>query len=231
MSSSIATNGFHTSVPQPMPHDAREYASRYSLTHFINAYYQVRDCLSYSPSRVLVVGVGVGLEPVLLRHKFGLEVVTIDIDPEFAPDYVGSVHDMNMFSDMRFDVAIASHVLEHLPFSYFRKALKELSRVSKHTVLFLPYAGRHMALKFVYAQRVREYSLGLTIPPVKRVTGERPDLQSGEHYWECGYWGYSPNRITRILSDYFAVDKVYHNPDWNYSINFGLTSKYASSFR
>ena len=33
---------------------------------------------------------------------------------KFKPDVVGSVHDMSMFGDLQFDVAIASHVLEHL---------------------------------------------------------------------------------------------------------------------
>ena len=71
-----------------------------------------------------------GLEPVLLRHRFHCDVCTLDIDADFGPDYVGSVHSMKMFSDQQFDVVIASHVLEHLPFSYFRDCLAELARVA-----------------------------------------------------------------------------------------------------
>jgi hypothetical protein len=87
------------SQPRCMPLDAKKYASQFSLTNFVNAYCQVRDALKYQPDRILVIGVGVGLEPLLLREKFQREVSTLDIDADFGPDYVGSVHDMKMFSD------------------------------------------------------------------------------------------------------------------------------------
>ncbi len=211
--------------PLPMPHDAKEYSRKYSLTNFINAYYQIRDCLNYAPSKVLLVGVGVGLETIILREKFGILVSTIDIDSGFSPDFIGSVHSMEMFSDMQFDVAIVSHVLEHLPFSFFSTSLKELARVAKHAIIYLPYGGRHLEWKFSYAQRCREFSFKLTIPPLKKTTGELRELQNGEHYWECGYRNFSVMKISRIISNYFEIDGCYQNPDWKYSINFKLTSK------
>jgi hypothetical protein len=208
-----------------MPHDADQYAASYSLTHFINAFYQIRDCLRYSPRRALVVGVGVGLEPILLREKFGVDVTTLDIDPGFRPDYIGSVHDMPMFSEGQFDVCIASHVLEHLAFdSYFEKAVREISRVANHAVIYLPYAGRHLEWKFSYAQGVMEYSLQLTIPPMNTITGDTPDLQHGEHYWECGYRHFGVASIAQIIARHFLIDECYHNLDWKYSLNFNLTS-------
>lgn len=210
--------------PRPMPHNAEEYAQKYSITHFVNSYYQIRDCLRYSPEHVLVVGVGVGLEPILLREKFGIKVSTLDIDPGFKTDYVGSIHTMPMFLDRQFDVCIASHVLEHLPFRYFEESLQEIARVAKHAVIFLPYGGRHLEWKFSYAQRVREYKVTLNIPPLKKISGEALDLQNGEHYWECGYRKFGIKRITTIMARHFVVDTFYHNPDWKYSINFNLTS-------
>jgi hypothetical protein len=218
-----------SSLPQPgpMPHDAEEYAHKYSLTHFINSYYQIRDCLSYAPKHVLVIGVGVGLEPILLRNKFGIEVITLDIDSGFKPDCVGSVHMMPMFSDLQFDVCIVSHVLEHLPFRYFEESLREIARIARHAVIFLPYGGRHLEWKFSYAQRFREYKLALTIPPLRKISGESLDLQQGEHYWECGYRNFDVKKITAIMARYFSIDACYHNPEWKYSINFNLSSSYV----
>lgn len=211
--------------PHRMPVDAEVYRSDVSLTHFINGYYQVRDALSFAPRRVLVVGVGVGIEPILFREKYGLEVTTLDIDERFGPDVLGSVHDLSAFEAGRFDVAIASHVLEHLPFPYFEDALRELARVARNAVVYLPYGGRHLEWRFTYAQRFREYALKVRIPPLRRVTGRSLDLQSGEHYWEVGFPGFSVAEITRVITRYFTIKASYQNPDWKYSYNFVLISR------
>lgn len=208
-----------------MPVEAGEYARRLSVSGFVNAYYQLRDVLSFAPRRVLIVGVGVGLEPLILREKFGLEVTTYDVDGRFGPDVVGSVHDMRAFADKQFDVVVASHVLEHLPFAYFDRCVDELARVAHHAVVYLPYAGRHLELKLTWAQRVREYAARLRIPPLRRIAGDKAELQEGHHYWEAGYPGFSLAALTRRLSRRFVVDRRYHNRDWTYSINFLLTAR------
>jgi hypothetical protein len=209
----------------PMPVDAEAYARTLSVSGFVNAYYQVRDVLSYRPRRVLIVGVGVGLEPLILREKFGLEVTTYDVDARFGPDVVGSVHDMRAFADKQFDVVVASHVLEHLPFAHFDRCVDELARVAHHAVVYLPYAGRHLEWKFTWAQRVREYAARLRIPPLARITGNALELQEGHHYWEAGYPGFSLSALTKRLSRRFTVDRRYHNRDWTYSINFLLSAR------
>ena len=112
-----------------MPEDADIYSNRYSLTNFINAYYQIRDCMSYQPNNVLLIGVGVGIESMLLKNKFNVILSTLDIDPGFTPDFVGSVHDLSQFKNNQFDVIIASHVLEHLAVPYLDRCLSELARV------------------------------------------------------------------------------------------------------
>lgn len=210
--------------PRPMPCDAKEYSRNTSLGSYVNAYYQVRDTLRYQPNQILVIGVGVGLEPALLRHRFHCDVCTLDIDAGFEPDHVGSVHDMKMFTDEHFDVAVASHVLEHLPFSYFRDCLGELARVARHVIIYLPYGGRHLECKVILSQRFR-YTFGFRLPPWRRIDGENAVLQQSQHYWECGYPGFSIRKISSIMSEYFQIDDIYHNPDWKYSMNFLLTSR------
>lgn len=212
-------------TPQPMPVSAKEYSAKYSLINFINAYYQIRDCMQYSPSTILIVGVGVGLEAILLREKFGLQVSTFDIDPGFKSDYVGSVHSMEVFRDQQFDVCIVSHVLEHLPFKYFEPSLKEVARIAKHAIVYLPYGSRHLEVKFIRAQREKEYSIKCTIPRFKIIDGTKPELCGGEHYWECGYRNFEVAKIKALISNYFILDNIYHNDDWHFSLNFCLTSK------
>jgi len=224
-SSSRGGRGGPPAGPGRMPVDADKYRRSMSLTNFVNAYYQIRDAMKYEPQRVLVVGVGTGIEPLLLKHKCNVQVTTYDIDERFAPDHVGSVHAMSIFDSGAFDVAIVSHVLEHLPFSYLDTVLRELARVAKHVVLYLPYGGRHLRLKFIYAQRVREYVIGVDVPPLNKIDGERPELQAGHHYWEVGYRGFSLRAISGRIAKHFVIDERYHNADWMYSINFLLTSR------
>lgn len=211
--------------PQPMPESAASYAERFSLTNFINAYYQVRDCLAYAPATVLLVGVGVGLERSLLRDRFGLEVTTLDIDAGFQPDYLGSVHEMPMFTPKQFDVAIAAHVLEHLDFRYFTPALAELARVAHHALLYLPYGGRHPELRLRGLSTHLDCWLRCSFAPGKRIDGTQPVLCGGEHYWECGYRGFEVSRLRHIIEQYFIVDECYQNPEWRYSLNFRLTAR------
>lgn len=217
-------------APAPMPQGAREWSRKWSLVHFINAYNQIRDCLAYRPANVLIIGVGLGFEPMILKEKFGINTTTLDIDPGFAPDYVGSVHDMHSFTDQQFDVALASHVLEHFRFSLFDQALSELSRVAKHSIVYLPYGGRHCELKLVAAQRHQEWHLRVSLPPVRKryISGEEPDLQEGQHYWECGYPGFGIAKVRKLMEKVFVIDRMYQNPDFLYSLNFLLTSKRVS---
>ena len=88
--------------PAPMPHDAKDYASKVSMVNFVNSYYQIRDCVRFQPNKVLIVGVGVGLEAIILREKYNVNVKTLDIDPGFFPDHVGSIHDLSGFPDQSF---------------------------------------------------------------------------------------------------------------------------------
>ena len=134
---SLSSQAENAPQPHPMPVDTQAFQSQVRVHHYINAYYQVRDLLSYQPRRVLIVGVGVGLEPIVLRQKYGLEVVTLDIDPGFHPDVVGSVTKMDMFDRWEFDVVVASHILEHLPFSLFRFHARTTELRHTHTLAIL----------------------------------------------------------------------------------------------
>lgn len=209
----------------PMPHKASQYGLNISPANFANAFCQVRDCVELNPQNALLVGIGTNITPILLRVKYGIQVTTLDIDSEFEPDIVGSVSDMQMFHDKQFDVAIVSHVLEHLPFSLFFKSLCEIGRVSKHALIYLPYGGRHVELKLSLAQRIRELNLEVWIPPYHRsVSGEERILQGGEHYWEIGYRGFSRRKIREIMKKNFTILKEYQNKEWKYSLNYVLRS-------
>ena len=193
------------------------------LSNFVNAYYQFRDLQRFDGCRrVLIIGPGQGLQTEVLRWR-GYTVVTLDIDETFKPDVLGSVHDMHMFTDSAFDVAIASHVLEHLPVRYLDAALAELARVASGALIYLPVAGRHVQARL--QPGFRDLDLAITIDLFNyfhKPTGERPRYCQRQHYWEAGMRGFRLRQLKARFATYFDLLDVYRNRDWNPSLNFVL---------
>ncbi|MEM2661406.1 MAG: class I SAM-dependent methyltransferase [Nitrososphaeria archaeon] len=109
-------------------------------------------------SSLLDVGCGVGIFLDLLRRHRGIQGMGIDISEKkvnFArargllveKGDAGSLR----FEDHCFDVVTALEVLEHLPFGTYEKALKEIARVSKKTIIInVPYNERRLFITCPY---------------------------------------------------------------------------------
>jgi hypothetical protein len=219
-------------VPQPavMPVDREAWAQQLNLSNFINSYYQFRDLRSLPNCRtVLIVGPGQGLDTQVLRWR-GYDVTTFDIDDTFKPDHIGSVHDMAMFADGRFDAVIASHVLEHLAEPYLDRALAEIARVGVYALIYLPVAGRHVQARFSPGFRGIDLSFILDLfNYFHRPSGVVARYCERQHFWEVGMRGFRVRDVAARMSRYFEVMQVYRNRDWNPSQNFVLRSRRASA--
>lgn len=215
-----------TSKPGVMPVDREHWAKQLNLCNFVNAYYQYRDLSTLEECRrVLILGPGHGLDTAILRWK-DYEVVTLDIDETFEPDEIGSAHDLSRFSNGAFDAVIASHVLEHLPERYLDSAIKEIARVARFALIYLPVAGVHSQLRFMPGIYGLDFSFVLDIFNYFRSPdGETPRYMSGQHYWEVGMRRFRVRDLIRRLSPFFEVLDVYRNKDWTPSQNFVLRSK------
>jgi SAM-dependent methyltransferase len=213
-----------------MPVDREVWRRQLHLSNFVNAYYQFRDLQRFEDCRrVLIIGPGQGLQTAVLKWR-GYEVVTLDIDEVFEPDVLGSVHDMHMFADDQFDVAIASHVLEHLPVRCLDAALAELARVAAGALLYVPVAGRHVQARL--QPGFRDTDLSVTIDLFNyfhRPDGEQPRYCQRQHYWEAGMRGFRVRQLRARFEKYFEVLDMYRNRDWNPSLNFILKRRPASA--
>jgi hypothetical protein len=216
------------SAPEPtvMPVDREAWRKQLNLSNFVNAYYQYRDVSSCAqPRNVLVIGPGQGLDTAVFKWV-GLQVTTFDIDTTFAPDVVGSVHDLSMFDDGQFDVVAASHVLEHMAVPYLEQALAELARVARFAVIYLPVHGRQMRLRFTPGFLGIDLSVVIDLyNRLRKPDGMTPRWAGGQHFWEVGMRGFRLRDLTRRLSVHFDVLQSYRNPDWPVSQNFVLRSK------
>jgi hypothetical protein len=217
-----------STVPAPavMPVDRQQWRRELHLSNFINTHAQYRDLQSLPEIRsVLIVGPGQGLEAAVLRWK-SYDVTTLDIDADFDPDVLGSVHDMSTFTTSQFDVVIASHILEHLAVDYLRLALSEIARVGRYALIYLPVSGRHVQFRLRPGIRDWDFSLVLDLFNYwDRPSGRVPQYMAGQHFWEIGRRGFRLRDVRRHMEPYFEVLQDYRNRDWLPSHNFVLRSR------
>lgn len=213
------------STPGPMPIDVGSWAQQLNLSNFVNTYCQYRDlALCENSKTLLIIGKGQGLDAEVLRWR-GYSVTTFDIDPILTPDVQGSVHDLHAFAEKQFDVVIVSHVLEHLPLAFLDDALREIARVARYALVYLPVAGRHGQFRL----KLGVLNLGLDLVwdlfnYFERPDGINPKYCAGQHYWEVGLRGFAVSDLKKRFSNNYKVIGAYRNKEWLPSYNFILKS-------
>lgn len=174
-------------------------------------WHQLDELRKLEPSNTLEVGPGPGLFK-LLASEIGVQVETMDLDPDLNPDYVGSAIDMP-FGDEAYDVTCAFQMLEHLPYEHSLKAFREMCRVSRRYVLIsLPDARSVWRYKFYIPKLGTNHTLLVPRPQFRAPL----HVFNGEHYWEIGKRGYPLSKITSDLSKSARLCKTYRVPEYTY---------------
>jgi len=194
---------------EPLQYFSRSYDVK---ERFISYWHQINEVILTNPSEVLEIGVGNGLVSAYLRER-GYKLTTLDVDARLKPDVAGNILSIP-FAAKSFDVVACYEILEHLPYDYFTKGLKEVNRVAKsRIILSLP------DVTTVY----RFYIELPRMKPIKKMLQHpipRPSVHhyGGEHYWEIGKKNYSLKRIEhdikqagfKILKSYRVFEFPYH---------------------
>jgi len=152
---------------------------------------QVDLSLNYQPKQILEVGAGPETyKQVMVKES--IPVTTVDIAADLQPDVVGSVLDLP-FEDNSFDLTCAFQVLEHLPYTDFIPAVKELHRVARKAVLIsLPDVAA------CYPFRVSIPGRGIRDFIVPRPYFKKAHVFDGQHYWELNK---KETPLKKVLAD------------------------------
>ncbi len=172
---------------------------------WMSVWHQLDEVLALSPHSVLEIGPGPGLFKAAAKI-FGLQVETMDLDPELQPNHVGSATSMPFENDL-YDVVCAFQMLEHLPFDQSQKALAEMARVARnHVVISLPDAKPVWRYIF-YVPKLGEQQILVPRPLIKN-----PEHKfDGEHYWEINKAGFELEYVISEFAKYsnLSLKKTY----------------------
>lgn len=166
------------------------YKNRGAYDHkgrWLSYYYQYKKVIALDPKRILEVGPGNGTTSDYLR-RVGFDVTTVDYEAALQPDYVADVTNLP-FKDKEFDVALCCEVLEHIPFSEFPVAIKELNRVAKKVLVTVP---DHRRVPFSISLKIPFFEFfywSLRMPTFKK------HVFNDFHYWEIGKSDYPLSKI------------------------------------
>ena len=181
-------------------------------------WHQIRQMLALQPKTALIVGDAEGTVGDALRRN-GVAVTSVDLDLELAPNVVGDVRALP-FREDAFDAVLCAQVLEHVPFSAFEDALRELARVARNGVLVtLPRKGRSW-----------EIVLWLPFLPRLHVSGKLPartahSFDGQSHHWELGARNYPIAEVERRINSVFHIEAKYHVPENPFHVFYVLRGR------
>lgn len=168
----------------------------FSMAQLCSLIHQFNDVMRLEPKRVLEVGPGNGFLSVLLR-KAGVEVTTVDINPELSPDIVSSISDLPLcLPPDTYCLVVCAEVLEHLPFSEFLPSIRILRQYAPSLYLTLPQYRQWWGFSGWVSLLGRSRLLNVGC----KIRRNKPLDDGHVHFWELDQTPeVSRSRISKIL--------------------------------
>jgi len=189
----------------PHPFCQRKFKNKNFYDHkarWIHYFHQIRRVAAILRNHpegkefsVLEIGPSHGIVTHYLQ-LCGVNVKTLDVDPDNKPDYLGSVTDIDKIAPHNScDVIVACEILEHLPFADFGPTLEKMKKVTRKYIFVSVPDSRHILFQArvkLPALNERSYSI--------RITGPRMKPQpNGGHQWELGRRGTPRSRVFKEI--------------------------------
>jgi len=181
------------------------------LQRFMSYYKQI-DLIRQRKDIKSILEIGVGNKTVLnYLREHNYKVHSVDNNPLLKPTVVGDIRDIPR-KDNSYDCVLAFEVIEHIPYSYVSKILKELYRVSKkYVIISVPYSCIYFVpnvfcnvFKF---DKDRNANISLTL------ARDFQDFKfDGFHYWELGRKNYNVENFERkVEKDFVIIQKEFND--------------------
>lgn len=159
-------------------------------------WHQLEEIMRCQPDSVLEIGPGPGFLKLMAR-QCGVQLETLDLDPELMPDHVGSATAIPLPDESR-DVVCAFQMLEHLPYQQSLLAFREMARVSKRQVIISLPDDAPAWRYSLYLPKLGQIEFLFPRPRF----GLRHHTFDGEHHWEVNKRGY---RLDKVIADLSLV--------------------------
>jgi hypothetical protein len=199
-----------------MENNVQVSPSHYGFTDYMSKgrwaslWHQVDEIQGVATDRILEIGPGRGILKAICL-TYGIDLETLDFDPDLKPDYVSSVTSMP-FKDDHFKVVCAFQVLEHLEFEQSCRAFAEIVRISRGKIIVsLPNARPVWRIQFPIP-KIMMFDV-LVEKPLWRPPEHMFD---GEHYWEIGKKNYPLEKIIGNFSQFANLERHYRNKEFPY---------------
>jgi SAM-dependent methyltransferase len=119
--------------------------------------------------------------------------VRFDIDPDCAPDIVGTIVDMSRVADASFDAIFSSHNIEHIYAHEVPQAIREFARIlTDDGFLVLTCPDLQTVCEAVARDKLLDplyMSPAGPIAPIDALFGLRSSIAAGQHHMshKCGF--------------------------------------------
>lgn len=179
-----------------------EFHTYINKRRWASMWHQLDEVISDAPEKVLEIGPGPGIIKAL-AGLFGVQVETLDLDPDLSPDYVASANNMP-FEDNSYELTCAFQMLEHVPYKTMITIFQEMVRVtSKKIVISLPNAQSACPFS-LYIPKKGDFKFYIKIPsPIPK-----EHIFDGQHYWEINKKGYSEKTLVDDLLQSAPVNLI-----------------------
>lgn len=173
----------------------------FALPALLSQTTQIREIYELKPSSILEIGPGNGFVSGFLRRA-GIEVVTVDINPELEPDICAPLSELPSRIDRKFDLVVCCEVLEHMPLSELDLNIDILRATGRRLFMTLPNAFVSIGFgALVRLPRIGRFLVDAHINlPIKH------NLEGSPHFWEVGY---TPDCTRRNIMS--RLEKRYKN--------------------
>jgi SAM-dependent methyltransferase len=185
--------------------NASDFLGYVRKERWISYYHQINEIVlstinaSSCQCSILEVGSLMNMLRVICKEMLHYNYESMDIMG--TADHIGSVTEMP-FPNEKYDIVVCFQTLEHLPFENFEKALSELFRVAKKSVIIsLPDAGKYIKLHIPGICEMKLFKR----PFSKAIKHEFNKKDC--HYWEINKKGYE---IKKIVEAIIRVGKKYN---------------------